>query len=280
MPGSEDIMKRVWGIFFWVFLIATGKGQVFHSPVQSAYLTGGAYSAHFTDAFSFTGNPAVLGSAKTFCLAGSSERRWMLKELDYYRMACSFSAGRGGIGLQFQYTGNPDYNETAFALSYGKDLGRIFLGLQFRYDIDHAAGYGNKEYGSALLGLRFHPSDKIYAGFAFSASFFGDAGNNRSEKAPGNYNMGFGYEASALVFISLQLEKEPGIPLNIIGCLDYRWNDQFFAAMGIASVSASPYLKAGWKKNRLTIGLFTAYHTELGFTPGLVLLWEGKNKSG
>jgi hypothetical protein len=273
-------MKWVCSLVFWVFVMAGGEAQVFHSPVKSAYLTGGAYSAHFTDAFSFTGNPAVLGSAKTFCMAVSSERRWMLKELEYYRMACSFSAGRGGIGFQFHYTGNFGYNETAFAISYGKDLGIIMLGLQFRYDIDHVAGYDNKTDGSAMLGLRFHPSEKVYAGFVFSASFFGRAGKIKSEKGSGNYNMGFGYEASSFVFLSVQMEKEAGIPLNIIGSVDYRWSDQFYAAMGIAGISTSPYLKAGWKKNQLTIEIFTAYQAELGFTPGLVLLWEGKNKPG
>ncbi len=277
---SRNNMKWVWGIFFGVFIMVMGKAQVFHSPVRSVYLTGGAYSAQFTDAFSFTGNPAVLGSAKSFRAAFSSERRWMLKELDYYRMVCSFPAGRGGMGFMFHYTGNSDYNETAFTMSYGKDLGRIALGLEFGYDIDHVAGYGNKPGGSALLGLRFHPSEKIYAGFAFSASLFGRTEKKNPEKGSGKYTMGFGYEASPLVFLSIQLEKEAGIPINIIGCIDYRWSDQFYASLGIEGISTSPYLKAGWKKNRLTIEIFTAYHLALGFTPGIVFFWEGKNKSG
>lgn len=279
-------MKWPWGIVFCGFHIISlisfisAESQVFHSPVKSAYLTGGANSTHFTDALSFTGNPAVLGGEKILRIAISNERRWMLKELAYFQMACSFAAGRGGIGFQFHYTGNSDYNETAMAMSYGKDLGRIALGVQFRYDVYHVAGYGNMKVASAMPGLQFHLSQKTYAGIAFNISFFGSAGNQAAEKGSGVYRMGFGYEASSLVFLSLQLEKEAGIPINIIGCLDYRLNDQFFAAVGLSSISASPYIKAGWKKNNLTIEIFTAYQVTLGFTPGLVLLWETKNKSG
>ncbi len=273
-------MKWPRGIVFWSFHFFSASAQVFHSAAKSAYLTGGAYSAHFTDAFSFTVNPAVLGGEKTVRVAISNERRWMLRELAYFQMACSFSAGRGGMGLQFHYTGNSDYNETALAMSYGKDLGRIAIGVQFRYDFYHVAGYGNMKDASAMPGLQFHLSEKTYAGIAFNISFFQKAGNHSAEKASGIYRMGIGYEASPYVFLSMQFEKEAGIPTNIIGCVDYRWNDQFFAAAGLASNSASPYIKAGWKKNNLVICIFTAYQATLGFTPGLVLLWEGKNKSG
>lgn len=148
------------------------EAQVFHEPVKSAYITGGAYSEQFTDAFSFTGNPAVLGTAHSGMLASSAERRWMLKELDYYQLAGSFPAGSGGIGFQFHYTGDADYNESSLGMAYGKDLGNISLGLQFRYEIYHAAGYGNKPDGSVGLGLRFHLTEKLYAGLVFSNSVF------------------------------------------------------------------------------------------------------------
>ena len=92
--------------------------------------------------------------------------------------------------------------------------------------------------------------------------------------------MGFGYELSSGVFISAQFVKETGIPGNAIVCVDYHWNDQFFASMGVEMNSVSPFAKAGWGKNRLKVELYTNYHPALGFTPGLVLLWEGKKRPG
>ncbi len=273
-------MKWVWLIVSGIFIVETGRAQLFHSPAKSVYLTGGAYSGQFTDAFSFTGNPAVLGSAKSLRIAISTERRWMLKELDFSRIACSFSGGHGGIGLFFQHTGDAAYQETTMALAYGKDLGRIALGIQFRYDQDRALGYGNDRNGSAVLGMRMHPAEKIYAGLVFSTWLFGNLGKRTGEKGPEEYTMGFGYEVSSFVFLSMQLEKEAGIPMNVEGSVDYRWSEQFYASVGIESNAASPFVRAGWKKNRLLIEIFAAYHVALGFTPGIALFWEGKNKAG
>ncbi|MDP4130184.1 MAG: hypothetical protein Q8918_08230 [Bacteroidota bacterium] len=212
-------------------------------------------------------------------MALSTERRWMLKDLDFSRLACSFSAGQGGMGFLFHYTGNSDYQETAMAMSYGKNLGRISLGIQFRYDQDHIPGYSTRSDGSAMLGILFHPVEKIYAGMAFSTSLFANTAYINPEKYAGNYDMGLGYEVSPMVFLSVQLEKEAGLPMNLTGCLDYRWSEQFYASAGVSSISGSPFIKAGWKKNQLTIEIFTAYHLVLGFTPGIVFFWERKNKS-
>jgi hypothetical protein len=273
-------MKWVCVLVSGIFIVESGRTQVFHLPAKSVYLSGGAYSGQFTDGFSFTGNPAVLGSAKNLRVAMSTERRWMLKELDFSRIACSFSAGRGGIGLSFQRAGDADYQETAMALAYGKDLGRIALGIQFCYDQDKAPGYGYDGSGSAVLGMRVNPTEKIYAGLVFNTLVFGNRNKGAGEKGPEQYAMGIGYEVSSFVFLSMQLEKEAGIPMNVEGSVDYRWSDQFYASIGIGSNAASPFARAGWKKNRLLVEIFAAYHVVLGFTPGVALFWEGKNKAG
>jgi hypothetical protein len=256
------------------------EAQVFHSPVKSAYQTGGAYSERFIDAFSFIANPAALGTADTLRLALSTERKWMLKELDCSQLAGSFPAGDGGIGFQFRYAGDPGYNESAFAIACGKNLGRVSLGVQFGYEIYRASGYGSKTTGSIMLGVRFHPVEKLHAGLAIGNSLFTKKEKANPERGPGDFTMGFGYEASPAVLISIQFVKETGIPLNGIACVDYRWSDQFLASLGIETNSASPYAKAGWRKNRLTVEIFTSWHAAVGFTPGLVLLWEGKKRSG
>jgi hypothetical protein len=273
-------MKKFLGCIFGMIGACLAEAQVFHSPAKSVYQTGNACSDQFADAFSFTANPAVLGIAKVFSMGLSMERKWMLKELDFYRLAGSFPAGGGGIGLDFHYTGDPVYNESSLAAGYGRNLGKVSAGILFRSEMDHAAGYGNKTDGSVMLGIRFHPVERFYAGLVLSNSIFERKEQVNPEKAADNYNMGLGYEASSFVFISVQFIKEAGIPLNTVTCIDYRWNDQFFASLGIEMGSASPYAKAGWGKGQLRVELFAAYHAVLGFTPGLVLLWKGKEKSG
>ena len=144
-------MKWPWGIVFWSFHFISAGAQVFHSAVKSAYLTGGAYSAHFTDAFSFTVNPAVLGGEKTLRIAISSERRWMLKELAYFQMACSFSAGRGGMGFQFHYTGNSfkGHSLSNASFDYGYTFRNIHLFGELAADRERHLAFVQ----GALLGL-------------------------------------------------------------------------------------------------------------------------------
>jgi hypothetical protein len=273
-------MKKAWVMIIGMLGAGRAETQVFHSPVKSAYQTGGAYSERFTDAFSFIANPAVLGVTDTAGLALSTERKWMLKELDCSQLAGSFPTGDGGIGFQFRYAGDPDYNESALAIAYGKNLGRISLGVQFGYEVYRASGYGSKTTASVMLGIRFHPEENFYAGLAIGNSLFAKKEKANPERGPGNFTMGFGYAASPAVLISLQFVKETGIPLNGVAGVDYRWSDQFLVALGIETNSASPYAKAGWRKNRLTVEIFTAWHAAMGFTPGLVLLLGGKKKPG
>ncbi len=254
------------------------NAQVFHESMNSVYLTGGAYSQHFTDAFSFTANPSVLGLDRNMLLAVSTEDRWMLKELAYYQGAFSLPAGKGGLGMYFHFSGDPDYSESGISIGYGKDLGKISLGIQCAFDQEHVSYYGSRSYGSAGFGMLVHLNEKVLAGLTIGNTFLDKTAGSNPERGSGDFTMGFGYEISPEVFVSLQLRKSWDLPLEAIVSLDYRFAASFFATLGIASGSSSPYVKAGWEKGLLSVAVFTAYEIALGFTPGLVILWELKKK--
>jgi hypothetical protein len=255
-----------------------GFCQPFHIQSENAYITSGAYSVHFLDAFSFRSNPACLGAVKDVLTGVSGERKWMLKELDNYQIAASCSLGKGGLGIRLQRSGDTDYSEQALELGYGKNLGQLEIGIHFGYLRDQAAGYGEVGFGSSGLGMRFHISEKLITGWELGLPVFGRAGKTMAERAPQFFRMGFGYELRTDLFLALQAEKNSGIPLNVICSLEYRYAEQFFFSFGINSLAGSPYFKSGWKKNRLCIQLYTLYEPLLGFSPGFVLLWEIKNR--
>ena len=117
--------------FFCVFIIGMkGMAQPFHHQSENAYITAGAYSMHFTDAFSFASNPACLGTMEGFSGGIMAERKWMLKELDNYTLAASCMFGKGGLGISLQYSGDADYSEKVMELAYGKNLGRVEMGIR------------------------------------------------------------------------------------------------------------------------------------------------------
>jgi hypothetical protein len=267
-------LKWISGLFFCLH----ASGQLYHLESESGYITGGAYSKHFIDAFSFASNPACLGNAMVFQSGLLTERKWMLKELDLQELALSIPLGNGGLGLSLGYSGEADYNEQAMNLAYGKKLGKLQIGVRFNYINIKAAFYQATGFGSSGIGICYQVTDKLLAGWELELPLFGQAGKLNPEKGPQFFKMGFGYESRPDLFISFQVDKKSNLPLNVIGNIEYRYEEQFLFAFGISSLSASPYFKSGWKKNGFSIEIFVSYEQVLGFSPGIALLWESKNK--
>jgi hypothetical protein len=264
------------GLFFWVH----AGGQPLHMRSENAFINAGAYSIHFADAFSFTSNPASLGSIKCFQSGILAERKWMLKELDNYEMAASCAVGNAGIGMAMHFSGDADYNEQAVELAYGKNLGRLEMGIGFAYLSDHAAGYRGTDFASAGIGIRYHVSAKLIAGCMLGLPVYGKAGKTNAERGPEVFRMGVGYEWGPDLFMAFQVEKSSGLPVNVIGSLEYRYLEQFFFTFGINSLAGAPFFRSGWKKNRLCVQMYALFQPVLGLSPGLVLLWESKSKKG
>jgi hypothetical protein len=270
------LMKLIYGLFFCL----NARAQFSHIVSETAYMSSGAYSKHFTDAFSFASNPACLGTIQSFRSGILAERKWMLKELDSYELAASFRLGNGGCGIAMHYSGDADYNEQELSLGYGKNLGHLQLGMSFSYLTARSEGYGGTGFGYSGIGICFPVSEKLIAGWEIGLPVFSITGKTNQEKGPEFFKMGFGYESRPDLFLSLQIEKTAGLPVNVIAYIEYRYSEQFFLAFGINSLAGSPYFKSGWKKNNLCIQIYTRYEPVLGFCPGLVFFIEGKSKKG
>lgn len=263
-----------------LFIYLNVHGQLSHVQSENSYITAGAYSHHFRNAFSFVFNPASLGEMQNFQSGILTERKWMLKELTNTEMTSCFPVGNGGLGIALQHSGDADYNEQGLTLAYGIKAGRLQTGAGFAYLFDQAAGYRAIRFGSARVGICFHVSDKLTAGWGLGLPVFGIAGKTNPERGPQFFNMGFGYEYRPDLFMSVQFEKDAGLPASIIAYTEYEYGEQFSFAFGINGLAGAVYFKSGWKKNRLSIQIYTLFEPVLGFSPGIALLWEGKNKKG
>jgi hypothetical protein len=270
-------MKRTTGFIYVLFICLNAPGQLSHVQSENVYITSAAYSTHFPDAFSFLSNPACLGDVHRFRCGVSGERKWMLKELDNTELAVCFPLANGGMGMALQHSGDADYNEQGLRLAYGVKAGRLQIGAAFAYLRDQASGYPANGFGSASLGICFRVSQKLIMGWELGLPVFTITGKTNPERASQFFNMGFGYEWAPDLFISFRVEKEAGLPVNITGYLEYHYGDQFLFAFGINGSTAPLYFKSGWKKNRLGIQFYTQYDPLLGFTPGIAIIWEGKN---
>jgi hypothetical protein len=252
--------------------------QTIHSPVQPQYVQFGAYSKNFQDAFSFVSNQASLSSSKQACAGAYSEQRFLLKELNLSTIAVAVPLKSGGVGFQANYFGVSDYNESQVGIAYAKKLGSMVdIGVQFNYYMLRIAGYGSYNTVNFEIGTIFHPTEKLHLGLHAYNPVGGKFGKNSSEKLASVYKAGFGYEASKQVFISAEIIKEENKPVNVNAGLQYVFAKQFFVRTGIATESGSPYAGAGlhWKNLRLDVAV--SYHPQLGFSPGLMLVYYFKN---
>jgi hypothetical protein len=273
-------MMRLVRLICVLFICLHADGQIAHVQSEYSYITGGAYSHHFRDPFSFIFNPACLGGLKNFQSGILSERKWMLKELENTGMTAGIPLGNGGLGIALQHSGDAGYHEQSLELAYGIQAGRLQIGTAFAYLLDQAIGYRAIGFGSACLGICFHVSDKLTTGWALGLPVFGVAGKTNPERGPQFFAMGFGYESMPELFMSVQLEKGAGLPVNINACIEYRYGDQFSFAFGISGLAGALFFRSGWKKGHLGVQIYTQFEPVLGFSPGIALIWEGKNRKG
>ena len=256
-----------------------GPGQTFHKLAPFGYNSTGAYSLQFTDAFSTVSNPASLGSIQHFSCGVLAENKWMLEGLNNYSFASSFPIGGDGFGIVLQQNGNDEFKEQDLELAYGKNLGKLDLGIAFNYLRDQTEGYGSTQFISSGLGLRYRISKKLMTGWDLGIAVSGKAGKTNPERAPQWFRMGFGYSMDKDLFLSLQIEKQSGLPGDFCGYIEYRYLDHLIFGAGIHSDSGSLFFKTGWRKNHLCIQFCFAYEPVLGLSPGIVLLWETKIKT-
>src|SRR4030088_3514664 len=89
-------------------------------PVAAAYTQLQTYSSVATNPFSFTSNQAKLASGKMISAGFFAEKRFLLSDLSFYSAAFILPSNSGGFGLNADYFGSSEYNESQIGLAYGR----------------------------------------------------------------------------------------------------------------------------------------------------------------
>ena len=261
-----------------MLVVEKGSGQSVRYPVASKYAGMGAYSLNFVDPLSVLSNPAALANIQSVSAGIYGEKRFLLKELGLYSLSLCIPVSFGGVGFSTQYFGYEKFNETQIGLSYGKSLGKIDIGIQINLHGMKISGYGNDMLVNFEAGAIFHISEQLYAGFHVYNPSGSKFGKDHTEKLSSAYSSGFGYEPSEKVFVSAQIIKEEDKPLTINAGMQYVFEKKFFARLGLYTETTNLYFGIGLKWNVFRVDVTASYHPQLGFTPGVLLIFEGKRK--
>ena len=268
----------------FVIIFNSVTAQSLRYAIAQPYINLSAYSQQQNDALSFTGNQAALAQTKYPGFGIYGERRFLLKETNAYHVGACFPTRMGNFGIQLNYSGFKNFNENRIGLAYARSLGKkVDVGIQFNYYGYRIPAYGSASSVNFEIGTLLHLTDKLNAGIHIYNPVGGKLGTSASlstteEKLASAYKVGLGYDASDQFFISCEIIKEEDKPVNVIAGSQYRFARQFFARAGFISESGTAYIGAGVGWKNLRIDISSSYHPQLGFSPGILLQMNFKNR--
>ncbi len=248
-------------------------GQALRYSIAMPYTSLGAYTSKQIDPFGFTNNQAALAQVKSTSVGAFGERRFMMAENSVYGLAAALPTNLGNFGLQINYAGFENFNEQKAGLAYARKLGSALdLGVQFNYYGYRVPQYGNTSAVNFEIGAIMHLTSRLNAGLHVYNPVGGRLGKSGEEKLASAYKFGVGYDASEQFYVSTEIIKEEGKPINVIGGFQYQFVKQFFARGGFISDTGSGFagFGVGWKNLRLDLS--GSYHPQLGFSPGILLV--------
>lgn len=257
-----------------------GAAQVLHEPDPSCIWPVQAYSAHHKDAFSFAGNPASLGRMDRPSAGLASERKFLLRELSTYYAMAAVPYHRGSFGFAGRYSGFSGFNDARLGLAYGRALTeKVDLGVQFNYFQVSIAGYGHASTVYGAAGLLFHPTDQVHAGFTIINPAGGALGKSYPEKIATQWVFGWGIDLTQELFIGGTIDQAETQPVQVQAGIRYCPVTRLMIRLGVNAGTGSVFFGTGFWLRHMRLDVTAAYHQQLGITPGVGLLFAGKEKS-
>ncbi len=259
--------------------ISTANAQVIKQPLSVQYGALGAYSKNFSDIFSATSNQASLAQLKTAGFAVYGEKRFLLEELSNYAAVVAIPASSGVFGFEADYFGSAEFNENELGILYGRKVTRnIDIGTKFNYYSLRIPGYGSATAINFEAGLIFHLTDKLHAGLHTYNPASSKLGKNTREQLASVYRLGIGYEVSETTFVSAEVVKQQNQPVSINAGFQYNFQKNIFIRTGVSTLTSNSYAAVGLQLSFARIDVSASYHPQLGFTPGLLLLFKLKKE--
>lgn len=267
-------MKRILSLSLLVCAVQL-HAQTIRQPLSPFYPAIGVYSKNLADPFSMIVNPASLSNINSSGAGVYGERRFLVDALNQYTAVAGFKTSSGNFGLQADYFGYANYNETQLGLGYGRSLGsKVEVGVKFNYYNLRIPAYNSASTFHFEAGVLMHLSEKLHAGFSVFNPIGGELNKETKEKIAAVYRGGFGYEASDKFFITAEIVKEENKNVAVNAAFQYALVEQLLIRAGINTLNEQPFAGAGLKLGQMRIDFATSYHPQLGLSPAVMLLFN------
>ena len=160
-------MRKIYIIIISIsFFYSVAYPQAVRHPIAARYIGLGAYSINHVDVFSFTSNQASLAQLKSTASGVYGEKRFLLSAANMYAAVVALPTNQGNFGLQADYFGFTNYNESQIGIAYARSLGsKLDIGIKFNYYSFKIPTYGDASTVNFEIGAIAHLSDKLHALF-------------------------------------------------------------------------------------------------------------------
>ncbi len=259
---------------FWAQSLWGQSIHPFSIPITSPMLV----TDRFSDPINCFQHPAAFAQQKNIAGFVFTEKQYGLQELSAFSAAFAFPLNQSGVGVLLNSRGMEGFREGRISLGYARHLGKLSIGGQFNYTSINASGYGNTSVLSAGTSIGWWLSDKLIIGVSIM-----DPGkpefSKSGERLAWVYRMGMGCEISDKVLIAISLKKIQEQKASVEFDLIYKLLERFYFRAGYLTESSVPYITAGWSWKTFRLEASSKYNIQLGFSPGVLLLFSLKNKA-
>ncbi len=231
-------------------------------------------SLTFTDINSIFSNQAGLGYLENIAFAAYGERRFVgVEGLNSFLVAGAYPIQKvGTVGLSLNYFGYGKYNEQKIGLAYARKLSKRFaIGAQFDYLATRIGEYGTAHSFTFELGILA----KVNQHFHLAAHVFSPAQVElpNGDVIPSIFKLGGTYIPSKKLRVSAQIEKN--LTSSFVGKfgVEYQPMHLLYLRMGVATSPLLASFGIGLNMQGLKIDMAVSYHTTLGLTPSLGLVY-------
>ncbi len=273
-------MNRVFFLFQFICAACVGlRAQSFKQPQAFPYVGLTAYSTEQQDPFSFLGNQGALANATSSAIGIFGENKFGLKELAQYNISGLVKSKFGNFGFSTQLAGSSTFKENNIGFAYGRKLSsKLDIGAQFNYYNYRIPGYSGASAIYFDVAALMHVSEKLNIGFQVSNPTSVTLLKTENEKLPALYKIGMGYDASKDFFVAAELLKTEGQEVAAVAGFQYNFLKQFFVKAGVNTQTSLLFTGAGIKLRYFRLDIAGSYHPQLGFSPGILITTNFKNR--
>jgi len=260
-------------VCFFCFTISCVAQSNFGTSNAYTAALGGAETTH-QQVFSLFDNPAGLAGLAQFSAGVSSKNSFLIEGLYSFSAAVAVPTKSGNFGTGFQYRGYEGYTELKANLAYGRKLlDNLSVGASINAYNLNITNYGSSTVVNAQIGLQAQLSKQLLLGANISNPIKTTLTEDEQHILSTTISAGLRYRPSDKATVYVEGEKSLSEAAIFKGGIAYKIINNFELMVGATSSIEAFTAGFSWQFNSIQILFAGNYHTVLGFSPVVSILY-------